>query len=62
MKSVDDLKAKRMFFEAGVEAYTKGQDMSYGVHFGMRSSRNYAISEFERGYKDAMLQDRLTKV
>ena len=53
MQTVDELKVDRLFFEAGVEAFKQGAPRSYGCHFGMRSSRDYAINEFYRGYDAA---------
>jgi len=61
MKNVSTLKSECRYFEAGAAAAkldwgrntTEGRE--YGIHFGMRSTRAAAITEYQNGY-DRMKQ------
>lgn len=50
---VDELKSGGHYFAAGALAFSCGYGRDYGQHFGMRSTRYYAISDFQRGYDAA---------
>jgi hypothetical protein len=48
---VNDMKASGHYFAAGALARSLKQDCNYGCHFGMRSTRDFAASEFKRGWE-----------
>lgn len=50
---IADLKASRQYFAAGALAYAAGLPPHYGQHFGMKSSRFNAASQFVEGWHDA---------
>lgn len=55
----DELKSQGKYKEAGEHAYKHGLGRSYGPHFGMRSSKNSAETEFHKGYDQAQARARL---
>lgn len=46
----EKLKSEGKYFEAGQNARENNEPRAYGCHFGMRSSRDYAMTEFYKGY------------
>ena len=50
---IADLKANRQYFAAGALAYAAGLPLHYGQHFGMKSTRFYAASQFSDGWNGA---------
>ncbi len=50
---VADLKSSRQYFAAGALAYAVGMPPVYGQHFGMKSTRFYAASQFVDGWNAA---------
>lgn len=48
---VDQLKSKGEYEAAGRLAFRTNAGKSYGCHFGMKSDRDAAVKEFERGYE-----------
>jgi len=55
-QEIEALKAKGEYRQAGAAARKAGFERCYGCHYGMRSSRDSAIAEFNAGY-DAMAQE-----
>lgn len=49
-RRVDDLKVAGLCFEAGALARTQGDTRTYGCHFGMRSTRDRSVADFNRGW------------
>lgn len=49
--TINDLKVAGHYFAAGALARSLGHDHNYGCHFGMRSDRDFARSEFQRGWE-----------
>lgn len=49
-RMIEELKEAGHYFAAGVVAKALGGARFYGCHTGMRSTRDYAIAEFNRGY------------
>jgi hypothetical protein len=45
------MKASGHYFAAGALARALKQDCNNGCHFGMRSTRDFAASEFKRGWE-----------
>ena len=56
MDWVEENKGDRPF-AAGALAYIQGRGFTYGCHFGMRSTRAWAIHEFEMGWRSAWQDD-----
>lgn len=52
-QEVERLKSTGKYRDAGALAHKIGRDDSYGQHFGMKSSRAYAIKEFQAGHAEA---------
>lgn len=50
---VEILKSDGRFFHAGALAFIRGDSNNYGCHYGMRSSRAFAIDEFRAGFASA---------
>ena len=57
-RTIETLKAEGMFFAAGALQFQLGHALSYGCHYGMRSTRDANISEFRNGYIAAELGAR----
>lgn len=55
----DDLKSKGRHKEAGAHAFKHNLGRSYGAHFGMRSSKYAAETEFYKGYDEAKAKSKL---
>ena len=56
---VDALKSADQFREAGALAFANGRTRdSYGPHFGMRSTREWAVREFAAGFDNAAFAAR----
>jgi hypothetical protein len=53
-RDVENLKSDGRFFHAGALAAALGQPNTYGCHYGMRSSREWAIEEFQAGHAAAL--------
>ena len=53
VNTLDKLKSEGRYFHAGAYAAMIGYGRSYGCHFGMRSTRDYAMDEFYQGYDEA---------
>lgn len=47
---VEELKEKGHYFAAGAVAKALRCSRSYGCHVGMRSTRDAAVAEFNRGF------------
>lgn len=56
---IDQLKSKGEYEAAGRLAFRTNAGKSYGCHFGMKSDRDAAVKEFERGYE---LEQRKPKI
>ena len=54
MNTLDTLKSDGRYFHAGAFAAMAGYDRYYGCHYGMRSSRAYAMAQFYAGYDEAI--------
>lgn len=53
-RDIENLKSDGRFFHAGALAAALGQPASYGCHYGMRSTRAYAIDQFQAGHAAAI--------
>lgn len=55
MKMIEELKGAGHYFAAGALAaelaLATGQAITYGAHYGMRSTRNEAMDQFAKGYE-----------
>ena len=58
-KQVDTLKSEGSYEAAGREAAKTNRDRYYGCHFGMRSSKDRAMTEFYAGYDAQKAEDSL---
>lgn len=52
-RKIDEMKSAGEFAKAGALSFAEGKGRDYGCHFGMRSTRDVAIAEFQRGYDEA---------
>jgi len=54
-QDVERLKAEARYRHAGSLAFIIGDEPVFGCHYGMRSSRDFAIAEFREAYFDAKI-------
>jgi hypothetical protein len=52
-QQIEKLKSEGKYYEAGELAAATGYDRDYGCHYGMKSRRAFAISEFHAGWDQA---------
>lgn len=55
---VERLKSDGRYRHAGALAWALGMDANYGCHFGMRSTRDHAIYEYQQGWAGADFDSR----
>jgi hypothetical protein len=60
-QQVENLKGERKYMEAGALAAREGNPRYYGCHYGMRSTRGTAESEFFAGYDAAKAEQSKPK-
>lgn len=54
-RDVENLKSDGLFFTAGAMQFQLGHALSYGCHYGLRSTRDHDVAEFRAGYEAAQV-------
>jgi hypothetical protein len=52
LKTIEDYKVRGRYRTAGQTAALLGHDDIYGCHFGMRSTRDFAMAEYKSGHAE----------